>query len=78
MYYAYAYMRVVLIELNISALSDFQTPRQQMSQFWSEDFSAHILQISSFRTSGGCRFFVQLIMKFRRIYAGMNESSGTP
>ena len=44
-------MRVVLFELNISALSDFQTPRQQMSQFWSEDFAAHILQISSFRTS---------------------------
>ena len=44
-------LRVLLIELNISALSDFQTPRQQMSQFWSEDFAAHILQISSFRTS---------------------------
>ena len=28
--------------------------------------------------TGGCGFFVQLIMKFRRIYAGMNESSGTP
>ena len=42
---------VVLIELNISALSDLQTPRQQMSQFWSEDFAAHILQISSFRTA---------------------------
>ena len=44
-------IRVVPIELKISALSDLQTPRQQMSQFWSEDFAAHILQTSSFRTS---------------------------
>ena len=43
--------RVVPIELNISALSDLQTPRQQMSQFRSEDFAAHILQTSSCRTS---------------------------
>jgi hypothetical protein len=28
--------------------------------------------------TGGCGNFVQLIIKFRRIYAGMNESSGTP
>ena len=35
-----------------------------------------IRKTSSFR--GGCGFFVQLIIKFRRIYADMNESSGTP
>ncbi len=33
------------------SFSHLQTPRQQMSQFWSEDFAAHILQISSFRTA---------------------------
>ena len=44
--------RLVPIELKISALSDLQTPRQQMSQFWSEDFvAAHIFQTSRFRTS---------------------------
>ena len=30
------------------------------------------------RVPGGCGFFVQLIIKFCRIYADMNESSGTP
>jgi hypothetical protein len=44
-------MRVVPIELKISALSDLQTQRQQMSQFRSEDFAAHTLQTSSFPTS---------------------------
>ena len=31
-----------------------------------------------FGSSGDCGFFVQLIIKFCRIYADMNESSGTP
>ena len=50
-FYRNSVLRVIPIELKISALSDLQTPRQQMLQFRSEDFAAHILQTSSFRTS---------------------------
>ena len=55
-------LRLVLIEAESSDFSDLQMPRQQMSQFWSEDFVAHDLQILSIGKSedrssdffGGC------------------------
>ena len=67
-FYRNSVLRVIPIELKISALSDLQTPRQQMLQFRSEDFAAHILQTSSFRTSEDDPAGSDLILCVRRTY----------